>query len=281
MNGPIAIDPATGLARSPDVDTTSLADGKYCFRTEFVSTNPEYTNLTHTNDPLECFTVSTPTEITRTQGYWQTHVTQVNATLHATFNVSDLSSGVCTDCSSDLLRVGGAVSGKTIDDLPSVFAAFHSSIAFDDNKNNKRTSLEHAKMQVMQQLMAAMLNCRAFGSNPGLDDGLGGTGLPILSAQCDAPVGTAAGNAINVDTDSAANRAELIRMNGILGAFNESGDNQDFPTGFVNSKALPKLAKGIAHSIFTDGGENIPGQTGIQGYDTLYWHTLAGQPFDI
>ena len=219
-----------------------------------------------------------PPVTTRTQGYWQTHLTQVRANL-ATGSGNNIPAG-------NVFTNGGTASGKLVDDLPTLFAAFYSNIPFD-SAGDKRPALEKAKMQLSQQLMAAELNCRAFASSPGVDTGF--TGLPIIAPfpDCDAPVGTAAGNALNLTADNAANRSEILRVHGLLGAFNESGDANPFPANYadsglpyVNSKALPKDTKALAKSIFADAGETVSGLTGIQGYDNPYWVLPVVQPFD-
>ena len=79
-----------------------------------------------------------------------------------------------------------------------------------------------------------------------------------------------------------------------MGTFNESGDDQGFPAGFVNSSAKPKLAKAIANSWFDETPDDFnPLLTGIKGYDSTYWRLLGTpnqngieftgtpQPFDI
>jgi hypothetical protein len=224
-----------------------------------------------TNEPI-------PEGVTRTQGYWQTHLTQVRTLLDTgdgpdNYEISD---------DNDFI-VGGSTHGKKIDDLPTLFAAFYSSIPYDsstcDDDDCKRSSLNKAKMQMSQQLMAAMLNCRAFDSNPGSHGG-----LPILHPDtCDAPVGTAAGNAIN-----GVNRNDVLTLHGLLGAFNESGDDQDFPDGFENSRALAKDAKAIAKDTAEDTDDYDAASdpyndnlTGIEGYDDIFWDLVGFQPFDI
>ncbi len=245
---------------------------------EGTGANPSYNGATATftvagQQNVQCTFTNIPVAPTRTLGYWSTHPDQVRSVLHTGTGTNYGITG------SNVLTVGGTTSGKLIDDLPTVFGAFWSSISKDSN-SVARDSLSQAKMQLMQQLMAAELNCRAFGSTPGTDP-LHPANNIIDPATCSAPVGTAAGNALNVSVNNAANRAEVIRIAGLLDGFNNSGDLSPFPSGFVNSSANKAGAVAIANAAFTDAGNYLNTQTGIQGYNSAFWKAPYTQPFDI
>jgi len=103
-------------------------------------------------------------------------------------------------------------------------AGFLSSISKESN-GAARTSLEQARMILAQQLLGAILNNEAFGSSPPADS------VSIEDA---------------IDAFCGTDRAAILDAAGDMGAFNESGDDQPFPDGFVNTNANPALAKSHA-----------------------------------
>jgi hypothetical protein len=123
------------------------------------------------------------------------------------------------------------IGSKVIDTEAKLFGAFWSNIAFKTN-GAKRTSLDQARMQLLQQLVAAMLNVKAFG-----DDDLS-TGARLI----------AAGKAAFAGTD----RAEILRCANLLAAFNESGKNEPLPPGVIPGPADPITAQAIANRVFWD-----------------------------
>ena len=78
---------------------------------------------------------------TRTQGFWQTH----------TVYTSSVFSGK-----------SWTIGTKVIDTPAELFAGFYASLP-KTTTGAKRTSLDHARMQMLQQWLAAKLNCAAFG----------------------------------------------------------------------------------------------------------------------
>jgi len=80
---------------------------------------------------------------TRTLGFWQTHTTYT--------------SGVFAGFSGTL-----TIGTKNIDTTNKLFAGFYASISKDSN-GAKRSQLDQARMQLLQQWLAAKLNCKAFG----------------------------------------------------------------------------------------------------------------------
>jgi hypothetical protein len=90
-----------------------------------------------------------------------------------------------------------------------------------------RSALDQARMQLAQQLLAAILNNVAFGSSPGAG---------VITAAEAAFCGT--------DKDL------IISYVGILDGFNNSGDGLALPPGTVPGSATPLAAKAIANKGF-------------------------------
>jgi hypothetical protein len=147
--------------------------------------------------------------ITRSQGFWSTHYSY-------TWGVWQTSGD-------------NTIASKTIDTDGRLFGAFWSSIS-TKTTGAKRTLLDQARMQLVQQLVAAMLNVRAFG-----DDGLG-TGAARI----------AAGKAAFSGTD----RAAILSSAQALAAFNESGSALPLPSGVDPGPADPKKTQAIADKVF-------------------------------
>ncbi|MCP8304865.1 MAG: hypothetical protein H3Z50_05290 [archaeon] len=144
--------------------------------------------------------------VTRTQGFWATH---------KTFTWSKWTTET--------------IGTKIIDTDEKLFGAFWSNVA-TTSTGAKRSLLDQAKMQLLQQLVAAMLNIKAFG-----DDDLG-TGAGLI----------AAGKAAFSGTD----RTAILSIANQLAAFNNSGDNQPLPPGVTPGPADPQGAQKIADRGF-------------------------------
>jgi hypothetical protein len=155
-------------------------------------------------------------ETTRTQGFWQTHLSLA----WAVWNGGTVG-GHTFDGVSDNL-----ICGRAIDTQGELMAAFWSNIAQTSTKT-KRSALDQARMRLLQQLIAAELNHEAFGSSP--------TGSISIQAAEDAFCGTDI-TAIN-DAASA------------MAAFNEGGDDGEFTPGV---SANGKKAKDAATLSFWD-----------------------------
>ena len=106
-----------------------------------------------------------------------------------------------------------------------VEGGFWSSIAKTTTGTN-RSAIDKARMRLIQQLLAAILNNQLFGSSP--------TGVSIDQAKA-----AYCGNSI-----TAINTAQAA-----MAAFNESGDSGVFTPG---ASANPKAAKAIADYVFWD-----------------------------
>jgi len=151
-------------------------------------------------------------ETTRTQGFWQTHLSLAVAVW---FGGS--AGGHTFDGVSDNL-----LCGRAIDSTAELMAAFWSNIA-KTSTGAKRSALDQARMRLLQQLIAAELNHEAFGSSPS-------GAISIADAEA-AFCGT------DIDAINAAHSA--------MAAFNEGGDAGEFTPG-VSAQA--KAAKTSASS---------------------------------
>lgn len=147
---------------------------------------------------------------TRTLGFWQTHTVYTTSVFNA-----------------HGLTVGNDGSHKgPIDSINKVFGAFYSSIPKKTAGGN-RTNPDKARIVLLQQLVAAKLNCAAFG--------------------CDSSVQaliTAADNAY-----IAGNIASMNASTSSLDAFNNSGDT--IIIGSAGS-ATPKDSQALANKAFWD-----------------------------
>lgn len=115
---------------------------------------------------------------------------------------------------------------KTICDNSQLLAAFWSKISKKSN-GAKRSPVDQARMQLTQQLVAAILNQAFFGSLPPIDDM---TNVDIITAGNMALAGD--------------NSREILRVKDLLDDWNNSGDDVPF-TGWIGN-AKPKAARKIA-----------------------------------
>ncbi len=96
--------------------------------------------------------------VTRTQGFWKTH--------------TQFTSDVFTNKLGGTMTVGAGGHTRTITNLPGngqsrLFGAWYSSIPKKTNNQN-RNSIDKARMQLLQQLVTAKINCAAFTCPPGI-----------------------------------------------------------------------------------------------------------------
>jgi hypothetical protein len=101
-----------------------------------------------------------------------------------------------------------------------------------------RSTIDQNRMQLMQQLLAAYMNTAAFGSSP--------TGLTLTQAGIDF---------------CSSNAAAILNDAGILGNFNQSGDNLNptTPNPLANISVGGKTAKADSDLSFWDV---MPGDAG-------------------
>ena len=96
-----------------------------------------------------------------------------------------------------------------------------------------RSELDRARFLLGRQTLVAICNNRLFGSSPG-----GGL--------IDESVETLAG------TDC----ARMLELEALITAFNESGDDESFPSGFAPGPATPRHAQSIADDPTGPSGES-------------------------
>jgi len=189
---------------SIDYDKTLSAD---CTGT---IANGETKTCTIINDDLF---VEPPREYaTRTIGFWQTH--------------TSLTTGVFNNNFSGGMTIGIAPHKGSILNVGQLFGAFYSSIS-KMTSGVKRTSLDQARMIMLQQLVAAKLNCAAFGCSEETQD--------LIS---DADTAFASGSA-----------SEILALASQLDAYNNGGDALPIS---LSSAATPKNSQNQANKVFWD-----------------------------
>jgi len=176
------------------------------------------TNLT-AGTTVTCTFTNSGALTTRTQGFWATHSWLVALVWSPTGTTVG---GITTDGMTDAERTL-CTSPLTVNQ---VMGGFWANIA-KTSTGVKRSALDQARMQLLQQLLAAILNNQLFGSSPG------GT-ISIADAK-----------AAFCGTDITAIRNAQSAM----AAFNTSGDSGVFTPG---ASADAKTARAIADIAFWD-----------------------------
>src|SRR5262249_25961407 len=154
------------------------------------------------------FDNSLASQTTRTQGFWATHTGLAN-TVWAGVSAADASL-----CSSPITAI--AATGQD-----QLLGGFWANVANKTTNPKQRTDLDKARMQMLQQYLAAVLNVYQFGSSYNLAN--------ARTIYCGTDT-----NAIHTETGNLTN-------------FNESGDSGLFTPG-VN--ATPKESKDQANISF-------------------------------
>ncbi len=213
----------TGIGGSTDPNTpyactvsgSSGSTGSGDLNTQTVTVNLQK------GDTVTCVFENTGNGATRTQGFWATHSRLANIAWFGGSGFGHTFPGVAS-------IVGDAtLCGRPIDTLGKVMGGFWSGIS-STSANKKRSALDQARMQLLQQLLAAELNASAFGSAPA-------GGAATINGWEAAYCGTNQ-NAIK-DAQSAA------------ASFNSRGDNSTFTPG---TSADSKNARAIANYAFWD-----------------------------
>jgi len=159
-----------------------------------------------------------PPTTTRTQGFWSTH-----------FDVAKDTWLAIPPPYNDRKVLGTRDMTNHPGVLKEVMGGFWSNIAKKSTGKGKiaqRSSLDQARMTLVQQYLAAVLNVQAFGTPDG--------GI------------VAAGKAAFEGTD----RNAMIEATAALAAFNEGGDEDLLPDWFDQRSADPKKAKRAADLAF-------------------------------
>ena len=162
----------------------------------------------------------TTSNTTRTQGFWATHsgLTQV-VWFGGTFGPNTF-----PGIPSSQWQFCSPAVHPTIDNLGKLLGGFWSGIS-QTSTSKKRSSLDQARMQLLQQLLAAMLNVAAFQATP--------------------PITIASAQAAYCGTDITA----IKNAQAAMASFNTSGDNGTFTPG---GSANGKLAKSLANLAYWD-----------------------------
>ncbi|EWT03680.1 hypothetical protein N865_08770 [Intrasporangium oryzae NRRL B-24470] len=177
-------------------------------------------------DTVTCTFENTGQGVTRTQGFWATHPQLAQIAWFGGTAFGHTFPGVAATAG-----IGDAtLCGRPIDTLGKLMGGFWSGVS-TTSTGAKRSSLDQARMQLLQQLLAAELNASAFGSVPS-----GGSGM---FAQWEAAYCGTNTNAIKNAQQQAA-------------SFNTAGDSSTFTPG---TSADSKNARAIANYTWWD---NLP-----------------------
>jgi hypothetical protein len=174
-------------------------------------------------DTVTCVFENTGQNTTRTQGFWATHPQLAVLAWFGGTGYGHTFPGVAS-----VTGIGDTLlCGRPIDTLAKLMGGFWSGVS-KTSTGDKRSQLDQARMQLLQQLLAAELNASAFGSLPS-----GGSGQFAVweAAFCGSNL-----NAIKTAASQAA-------------SFNEGGDSGIFTPG---TSADSKTAKAIAAYSFWD-----------------------------
>jgi hypothetical protein len=211
----------TGLGGSsnPDTPYACVVTGSGGSTGSGDLTTQTATILLKNGDTVTCTFENTGNGATRTQGFWATHPELANIAWFGGSAFGHTFPGVAS-----VSGIGDRmICGREIDTLGKLTGAFWSDIP-KKSDGKKRTSLDQARMQLLQQLIAAELNASAFGSTPA-----SGSFTAWESALC----GT---------NESAIKTAQQQAA-----SFNSNGDSSTFTPG---TSANSKLARSIANLAF-------------------------------
>jgi hypothetical protein len=172
-------------------------------------------------DNVVCTFVNSMVNTTRTQGFWSTHTGLANKVWNLGLDgrpavIGTADAKLCTT---------NEITATTAPGTNQLMGGFWSNVAQRTENPKKRGDLDQARMQMLQQYFAAVLNHHAFGS---------GSDAMLATARSVYCTGT---------------RAEVQAQIGILGSFNESGDGLPFTPG---ASATAQLSKSQANIPFWD-----------------------------
>ncbi len=183
--------------------------------TELGPTSSQFTITAGTN--AVCNFENTKNNKTRTQGFWSTHTLFANQVWNnlvppSEKNMSQWGAG----CSGTITATTGAGTNG-------LMGGFWANIANKTTKD-KRTSIDKTRMQLLQQLLAAILNKYGLGANDG------GLIDQAEAAYC------------------GSNQNLIQQYIGLLGNFNSSGDS--VPLSFTVPNATPAISREEADLAF-------------------------------
>jgi hypothetical protein len=209
---------ATGFVPT-DVDcaVTTVGDGGTTATDDLATVTGTITGLA-AGATVTCTFINSGVGTTRTQGFWGTHLSLVQ-------QVWSASGGTIGGITTNGMTVGERTLCGQVLTVPQVMGGFWSNISRETD-GTKRSKLDQARMQLLQQLLAAILNNQLFGSVP--------SGMTIDQAKAAFCTGTL---------------AQVKAAQSAMASFNEAGDSGIFTPG---ASADPKAAKLIADLEFWD-----------------------------
>jgi hypothetical protein len=170
-------------------------------------------------DTVTCVFENTGQGVTRTQGFWATHSPLANIAWFGGTAFGHTFTGV-----AGVSGIGDtSLCGRPIDTLGKLMGGFWSDIS-KTTDGKKRSALDQARAQLLQQLLAAELNASAFGSVPA-----NGSFAAWEAALC----GT--------------NLSAISTAQGQAASFNSAGDSSTFTPG---TSADSKNARAISDKAF-------------------------------
>ena len=172
----------------------------------------------HRGDAITCTFTNSGVGTTRTQGFWQTHW----SLLQAVWNDSGSTVGGIDYHGMSGRRNIGTCTGQLT--VAQAAGGFWASIPWTTDRKN-RGPISKAKMTLLQQLLAAKLNHELFGSSPA-------GSISIDQAE-----------AAFCGTDATAIKAAAAAM----GAFNQAGDTGAFTPGASANPTEVKLHADIRY----------------------------------
>ena len=141
------------------------------------------------------------------------------------------------DALSQCLAEGSIDLGSvTVDSMESALGILWGSPASFDT-GEKRGDLDRARFLLARQLLVATCNTRLFGTQTDPNDLIAQATAALAGTDCQL----------------------MLDLAGKLDAFNNSGDEEDFPEGFAAGPASPRHAAGIADDPTTPSGEMCGG----------------------
>jgi hypothetical protein len=163
---------------------------------------------------------------TRTIGFWQTHTDFTNSV----FNLLGMQKFVGVNTWPTAISHKGIITATSTAGANQLLGGFYAPIA-KTSTGGKRNPSDQARIVLLQQLLAAKLNCAAFGCS---------VATQSLIAQA--------------DTDYAAgNKGAMAADTSLLDAFNNSGDANAIPSTLpATGKATPSSSKALANLAFWD-----------------------------
>jgi hypothetical protein len=170
---------------------------------------------------VEVLSISYSKATTRTLGFWQTHTA--------------FTSRIFTEKFGGVMTVGTSTRARTITNIREagrsiLFGAYYASIPKKTNNTN-RIAVDKARMQLLQQLVSAKLNCAAFGCVT--------TTQTLITNADSAYAGT--------------NGSLMITLSGQLDLYNKSGDRIPIPPALGSSgNATPSISQRWANKVFWD-----------------------------